>query len=141
MKHFTGDRPSCFCEVQHAGSHVHPTTVVTQPVTTGDTLNLVWDEVFEIDPWQEGEPLEFTIYDKGLIGAKTEGKVLLPAEAFFPNGFSGMLNISALPGAFLQVDVQILPTMAVETPMTDAAPSGVDTPQKLGISILEARGL
>ena len=66
---------------------------------------------------------------------------MLPAEAFFPNGFSGMLNISALPGAFLQVDVQILPTVAAETPMTEAAPSGVDTPQKLGISILEARGL
>jgi len=157
LNHFTGDHPYCVCEVKHADSHAHPTTAETHPVTTGDTLNPVWDEAFEIDPWQEGESLEFTIYDKGLIGSKTEGKVVLPAESFFPNGFSGMINISALPGAFLQVEIQILPT---ETPMTDAAPSGVDTqgepspaeacadgaapattPQKLGVSILEAHGL
>jgi len=153
LNHFTGDRPYCVCEVKHADAHAHPTKAETQPVTTGDTLNPVWDEAFEIDPWQEGESLEFTIYDKGLIGSKTEGKVLLPAESFFPNGFSGMINISALPGAFLQVDVQILPTMAAETPMTEspaliaqtpAAPAEAGasvTTHKLGISILEAHGL
>ena len=151
LNHFTGDHPYCVCEVKHADSHAHPTMAETQPVTTGDVLNPVWDEAFEIDPWQEGESLEFTIYDKGLIGAKTEGKVLLPAEAFFPNGFSGMINISALPGAFLQVDVQILPTTGVEAPMaespaplTHAVPAEAcakEATQKLGISILEAQGL
>jgi len=160
MNKFTGDHPYCVCEVKHADSHAHPTTAETHPVTTGDTLNPVWDEAFEIDPWQEGESLEFTIYDKGLIGSKTEGKVLLPADTFFPNGFSGMVNISALPGAFLQVEIQILPTGEAEALMTDAAPAGVDTycepspakacaddaapvtgPQKLGVSILEAHGL
>jgi len=152
LNHFTGDRPYCVCEVKRADSYAQPTTAETQPVTTGDTLNPVWDEAFEIDPWQEGESLEFTIYDEGLLGAKTEGKVLLPAETFFPNGFSGMINISALPGAFLQVDVQILPTtggveaLMVESPapVTYAAPAEAcanGATQKLGISILEAQGL
>lgn len=108
MNHFTGDHPYCVCEVKHADSDAHPTKAETKPVTTGDTLNPIWDEAFEIDPWQEGEALEFTIYDKGLLGAKTEGKVLLPADVFFPMGFNGMLSISDIPGALLQVEVQIL---------------------------------
>jgi len=108
MNHFTGDHPYCVCEVKHADSHSKPTKAETKPVTTGDTLNPVWDEAFEIDPWHEGEPLEFTIYDKGLLGSKTEGKVLLPAHEFFPGGFNGMLSISEIPDAFLQVEVQVL---------------------------------
>jgi len=108
MNHFTGDHPYCVCEVKHSDSHAHPTKAETKPVSTGDTLNPIWDEAFEIDPWQEGEALEFTIYDKGLLGAKTEGRVELPADAFFPTGFNGMLSISDIPGALLQVEVQIL---------------------------------
>jgi len=127
LNQFTGDHPYCVCEVKHAHAHANPTKAETHPVNTGDTLNPVWDEAFEIDPWHEGESLEFTIYDKGLIGAKTEGKVLLPTESFFPNGFHGMLNISELPGAFLQVEVQILNPVAGDRPMTCAAPFVVDT--------------
>jgi len=44
----------------------------------------------------------------------------MPAETFFPNGFSGMIKISALPGAFLQIDVQILPLAGVEAPMAES---------------------
>jgi hypothetical protein len=120
LNHFTGDHPYCVCEVK---SHAGPAKAETKPVTSGDTLNPVWDEAFEIDPWQEGESLEFTIYDQGLIGAKTEGKALLPAESFFPNGFHGMLPISDLPESFLQVEVQILKS---ETPITYAAPFTVN---------------
>jgi len=112
MNHFTGDHPYCVCEVKHADSHSNPTKAETKPVESGDTLNPIWDEAFEIDPWHEGEPLEFTIYDKGLLGSRTEGKVLLPAHDFFPMGFNGMLSISEIPGAFLQVEVQILGTQS-----------------------------
>jgi hypothetical protein len=140
LNHFTGDHPYCVCEVKHSDSHAHPTTAETQPVRTGDALNPVWDEAFEIDPWQEGESIEFTIYDKGLMGAKTQGRVLLPAESFFPNGFCGTLNISGLPEASLQVDVQVLsdgaahgdvepsPDFTVQTPIEPSPDLTAQTP-------------
>jgi len=127
LKNFTGAHPYCVCEVKHANAHANPIKAETQLVTAGDTLNPVWDEAFEIDNWHEGESLEFTIYDKGVTGPKTEGKVLLPTESFFPHGFNGMLNISDLPGAFLHVEVQIFNPMAGETPMTCAVPFAVGT--------------
>jgi len=108
MNHFTGDHPYCVCEVQHFDKNVQATKVETQPVTSGDTLNPVWDEAWEIEPWYQGEALEFTVYDKGLVGSKTEGKVVLPSESFFPNGFNGMLSISGLEHATLQVEIQIV---------------------------------
>jgi len=145
-----GLNPYCVCEVKHADAHGNTTKAETQPVTSGDILNPVWDETFEIGPWHEGESLEFTIYDKGLTGAKTEGKVLLPTESFFPNGFNETLNISDLPGAFLQVEVQILDSTAGETTNGSAASTDIMPPQqsvehmdpqRLGISILEVHGL
>jgi len=106
MNHFTGDHPYVQCEVKHLDRHARKTTAATKPVTDGDTHNPVFNERLEIDGWQPGEDLEFTIYDKGLIGAKTEGKVLLPSANFYPQGFNGMLPISGLPNALLQVAVQ-----------------------------------
>ena len=65
-----------------------------------------------------------SVYDKGLIGSKTEGKVVLAPELFFPNGFSGMLGISGLPHAMLHVIIRPLGPMAEntaeETVATDA---------------------
>jgi len=106
MNHFTGDHPYVQCEVKHMDRHARKTTAATKPVTEGDTHNPVWNERLEIDGWQPGEDLEFTVYDKGLIGAKTEGKVLLPSANFYPQGFNGMLPISGLPNALLQIAVQ-----------------------------------
>jgi len=111
MNHFTGDHPYCVCDVQHIDKTAQATKVETQPVTSGDTLNPVWDEAWEIEPWLQGEALEFTVYDKGLIGSKTEGKVVLSSETFFPNGFSGMLSLSGLQNATLQVEVQVVGTV------------------------------
>jgi len=106
MNHFTGDHPYVVVEVKHEDSHQRKTTAQTKPVTVGDTQNPFWDEALELEPWNPGEALEFIVYDKGLLGSKTEGKVLLPSEMFYPNGFNGMLNISGLPFAKLQVAVQ-----------------------------------
>merc|ERR1719242_384457 len=72
MNHFTGDHPYVQCEVKHLDRHQRTTKVATKPVTQGDTLSPVWNERLEIQPWQPGEDLEFTVYDKGLIGARTE---------------------------------------------------------------------
>merc|ERR1712048_1235495 len=107
MNNFTGDHPYCTCEVKHM-HHAGTTRMETKPVTEGDTLNPFWGETHVLEPWHEGEPLEFSVYDKGLIGSKTEGKVVLGPELFFPNGFSGMLSISGLPHAMLHVIVRPL---------------------------------
>jgi len=139
MNHFTGDHPYCVCEVQHIDKSVQATKVETQPVTSGDTLNPVWDEAWEIEPWYQGEALEFTVYDKGVLGKKTEGKVVLASETFFPNGFNGALSISGLENiATLQVEVQLVGTVGgpevpvpVPTAMNYGAPptySNFETP-------------
>merc|ERR1712156_252477 len=114
MNHFTGDHPYVVCEVKHRDYSLTATKVETKPVTDGDTLSPFWGETHTLEPWHEGEPLEFTVYDKGLLGSKTEGKVVLAPELFFPNGFSGMLSISGLPQALLHVIVRPLGPIAAD---------------------------
>jgi len=75
---------------------------------SSDTQNPFWGETHYLDSWQPGEPLEFSIYDKGLIGSKTEGKAVLPSEMFSPQGFTGKIPISGLPHALLHVIVRVL---------------------------------
>jgi len=123
MNNFTGDHPYVMCEVKHLGHHERTTRVETSPVTDGDVLNPFWGETHHLDPWHMGEALEFTVYDKGLIGSKTEGKVILPSEYFQAQGFSGMLQISGLPHALLHVIVRPTGPSAVESagdPITEA---------------------
>merc|ERR550532_2885670 len=105
LNHFTGDHPYCVCEVKHLEPNATRTKAETKPVTEGDTINPVWNEVLELERWQPGEALEFTIYDKGLIGSKTEGRAMLPSEYFYPNGFRGMISVVGLPDARLRVEV------------------------------------
>jgi len=107
MNHFTGDHPYVTCEIKHF-DEAKTTKIETKPVTEGDTQNPFWGETHYFDSWHHGEPLEFTIYDKGLIGSKTEGKAVLPSEIFSPQGFTGMLPISGSPHALLHVIVRVL---------------------------------
>merc|ERR1712129_536183 len=69
MNHFTGDHPYVTCEVKGVDGHSH-TKVETKPLTEGDTLNPFWGETHTVEPWNLGENLEFSVYDKGLIGSK-----------------------------------------------------------------------
>jgi len=108
MNNFTGDNPYVTCEVKHLDPSAEMTRVETKPVAEGDTLNPFWGETHDVEPWYEGESLEFTVYDEGLVASKTEGKVLLPSDLFFPQGFSGMVAISGLPHALLHVIVRPL---------------------------------
>jgi len=131
MNHFTGDHPYVLCEVKHHDSSLEETKVETKPVTDGDTQNPFWGETHTLGPWHEGEPLEFTVYDEGLIGSKTEGKVVLGPELFFPNGFSGMLSISGLPHAMLHVIIRPLgPVVAENTPVEILFTDGVTESKK-----------
>jgi len=110
-----GDQPYVTCEVKHADSSAE-TKVETKTVTEGDTLNPFWGETLHLEPWHEGEPLEFTVSDQGLTSSKTEGKVVLTPEVFFPNGFSGTLMVSGLPEALLDVIVRPLGRVVSASP-------------------------
>merc|ERR1719383_1571202 len=105
LNHFTGDHPYCVCEVKHVQLHATRTKAETKQVVEGDTINPIWNETLELEHWQPGEALEFTIYDKGLIGSRTEGKAMLPSEFFYPNGFRGMISVIGLPDARLRVEL------------------------------------
>jgi len=119
MNHFTGDHPYVTCQVRHLDEHTELVKVETKPVTEGDTLNPFWGETHTLGPWSPGEALEFTVYDKGLVGAKTEGKVVVTPEFFYPQGFSGMLAISGLPHATLHVIIRPLGAMVTEAPAAE----------------------
>jgi len=139
MNHFTGDHPYVTCQVRHLDERTEVVKVETKPATEGDTLNPFWGETHTLGPWSPGEALEFTIYDKGLLGAKTEGKVVLPTEAFYPQGFSGMLTISGLPHATLHVIIRSLGAMvteaaAAETLTTDATTESKKKKKKVKVS-------
>jgi len=118
MNHFTGDQPYVTCQVRHLDNRTEVVKVETKPATEGDTLNPFWGETHTLGPWSPGEALEFTVYDKGLIGAKTEGKVVLTPEFFYPHGFTGMLAISGLPHATLHVIIRPLGAMVTEDTTT-----------------------
>jgi len=150
MNHFTGDHPYVTCEIKRADGEVE-IKANTKPVIEGDTLNPIWDEMLELESWQPGETLEFTVYDQGLVGSKTEGKTLLPSEFFYPHGFQGMLAIIGLPDARLSVAVQVAGAQD-EKPSSEQDPGlatcgapeackNVAVPQRLAVSILQAHGL
>merc|ERR1711971_774448 len=99
MNNFTGNSPYVTCEVKHLDAAAETTRVKTNAVKEGDKLNPFWGETLNLEPWCEGESLEFTVYDKGLVASKTEGKAVLSPDLFFPQGFTGMIEISGLPHA------------------------------------------
>jgi len=121
MNHFTGDHPYVTCQVQHLDESKEVVKVETKPATEGDMLNPFWGETHTLSPWSSGEALEFTVYDKGLISAKTEGKILIPPELFYPQGFSGMLAISGLPHALLHVIIRPLGPVVSEAPAAETS--------------------
>merc|ERR1712000_495647 len=60
---------------------------------------------------------EFTIYDKGVLGRRTEGNVIVPSHVFFPNGCEATFPISGHVNAKLYF--RIYPAMLQES---DIAP-------------------
>jgi hypothetical protein len=99
---FTGDNMYCVASVKHTDKKAKATSCQTAKI---QSLNPTWNETHELGPWSEGDALEFTVYDKGMIGSKTEGTAILTSERFFPNGFDGQLPISGHPHAALHVKV------------------------------------
>eukprot|EP00927_Polykrikos_kofoidii_P034426 TRINITY_DN29221_c0_g1_i1.p1 TRINITY_DN29221_c0_g1~~TRINITY_DN29221_c0_g1_i1.p1 ORF type:complete len:341 (-),score=54.77 TRINITY_DN29221_c0_g1_i1:96-1118(-) len=108
LKHlnFLGDAPYCVCEVKHMDQKTTPSSFRTQ--TVSKSLDPVWNETHELNNWHPGEALEFIIYDKGLIGARTEGRCSLPSSLFYPHGFEGEIPLHGLLEA--SVYVRVIPT-------------------------------
>jgi hypothetical protein len=117
LKHLNllGDAPWCLCKVLRGDTLAQPSCCKTAAVK--GTLEPVWDETHEI-LWKVGEAIEFTVYDKGLIGSKTEGKVVVPSDKFFPDGFEGSLSISGLPHALLYVRLKSLTDDVWSSPLS-----------------------
>eukprot|EP00929_Paragymnodinium_shiwhaense_P060295 TRINITY_DN3012_c0_g2_i1.p1 TRINITY_DN3012_c0_g2~~TRINITY_DN3012_c0_g2_i1.p1 ORF type:complete len:1121 (-),score=199.79 TRINITY_DN3012_c0_g2_i1:120-3482(-) len=110
------DAPWCTCEVKHMDRRIRPSRC--QTVALAKTQEPRWNETQLLERWQVGEPLEFSVlaahYDKGYVGSRTEGKVVVPSRLFYPQGFEGELPISGLENAFLRL--RILPPGVVEPP-------------------------
>eukprot|EP00927_Polykrikos_kofoidii_P046074 TRINITY_DN4025_c0_g1_i2.p1 TRINITY_DN4025_c0_g1~~TRINITY_DN4025_c0_g1_i2.p1 ORF type:complete len:1805 (+),score=345.92 TRINITY_DN4025_c0_g1_i2:578-5416(+) len=104
LKHlnFVGDNPWVACEVKHTEKKEKPSKFSTKALHK--TLEPAWNEVHVLD-WHEGEALEFTVYDKGLLGSKTEGKVSVDSAKFFPTAFEGALSLAGLECAKLFVRI------------------------------------
>jgi hypothetical protein len=118
MMHLKGDEVYCTCEVKHADKRTRSVRCQTKPYKS---LDPDWDEDFELDPWHVGELLEFGVFDKGVIGSKKEGTVLLRSDQFYPNGFEGELELVGAAGSKLSVAVAVI-SKDTETPLA-AAPT------------------
>jgi len=106
MNHFCADKPYCVCEVNHADKRAKSTKIQTKPVTMAKKEdNAEWNEEHVVEPWNAGEELVFTVYDKGLMGSKVEAKCVLPSEYFWPTGFQGEVPFEGLPEGLLFVSV------------------------------------
>eukprot|EP00927_Polykrikos_kofoidii_P085695 TRINITY_DN9385_c3_g1_i1.p1 TRINITY_DN9385_c3_g1~~TRINITY_DN9385_c3_g1_i1.p1 ORF type:complete len:839 (-),score=202.87 TRINITY_DN9385_c3_g1_i1:94-2460(-) len=104
---FAGDAPRCACEVKRLVSN-DETDRQAKWITKAAprTLEPVWNETFDVDTWSVGEPLEFTVFDTGLFGDQPiEGKVSLPSDSFYPDGFEGDLPISGLSSVSLYLHI------------------------------------
>lgn len=122
LKHlnYSDDAPWCQCMVRHADRREAPSMCKTEALK--NSLDPEWNETHVLEHWQVGEPLEFTIYDGGLIGSKTEGKVTLPSDRFYPGGFDGELAINGLDNAALHIRIRPL----------GCALTGASAPRSLG---------
>jgi len=80
----------------------------TQGQTKGlKTLFPEWNEEFVLTGWREGDPLAFTIYDKGAIASKSEGTAKLNSDQFYPGDFDSYLSFSDAPGEQCRLYVQV----------------------------------
>jgi len=69
----------------------------------------VWNEAHVIEGYFPGDSLEFTVCDQGMMGHRSEGKVLIDHTHFYnEQGFEGDLPIDGLPHATLSVRIHCL---------------------------------
>jgi len=103
-------KPDCYCVVTRGGKEIFRTKTIDNSLTPN------WAEDFELSEYNDGEELEFKVWDKDLIGSDYLGKVVLTKEQFAANGVNGDFemeeagtNIRAYLSLKIQVQGQDLP--------------------------------
>merc|ERR1712232_972763 len=86
----TGDNPWCQCKVVKTGK-------VCNTAAIKGTLDPEWNESHDL-LYTVGEPLEFTVFDKGAVGSKTEGTATITSDQLQSGGFDGELEIRTEKG-------------------------------------------
>jgi hypothetical protein len=108
-QNMVGDHWYVTCEIKRRnGKRANPHAGKITTNTIDKNLEPVWNELHHLEGWVQGDDLEFTVCDKGLFGSKTQGKVTLPHENFYPNGWEGEVPLEdtyGAPGALLGVRV------------------------------------
>lgn len=106
LLNLAGDTVACTCEVKHSvEKKLQPSRFETKAVSNMPD-QVIWQETHEVEDWSVGDPLEFSVLDRGAASTlKTpSGTVLVPSGNFFPNGFEGDVAIAA-GGASLHVQI------------------------------------
>jgi len=98
------------CEIKRRhGKRPNPHAGQITTNTIDKNLDPVWNELHHLEGWVQGDDLEFSVCDKGMFGHKVQGKVTLPHENFYPNGWEGEVPLDedayGHPGALLGVRV------------------------------------
>lgn len=102
----SGDSPWCACEVLRKGRRSRNATGFKTEALK-NTLDPEWNETHSIEGWAVGDALEFTIYNQGLLSSRTEGRVILESDRFFPDGFEGDLTIDGVDGGTLSICIGV----------------------------------
>jgi len=76
-------KPDCYCVATRGGTELHKTKTIK------DSLTPHWAEEFDVFDYNDGEELEFKVWDSDVIGADYLGKVVLKQEQFMVNGLNG----------------------------------------------------
>lgn len=122
QNHFVGDAPYCVCTAARADKN--PKVSKCRTKSLQNTLQPEWNEDHVIDPWNVGEALEFEVFDEGILSARSSGKASLASEQFYPQGFSGELELRDAPvGARLYVRIHAVKHAANAALRLSAAPT------------------
>jgi len=76
-------KPDCYCVATRGSTEVYRTKVIQNSLTP------LWAEEFDVFEFNDGEELEFKVWDSDLTGADYLGKVVLVKEQFMVDGVNG----------------------------------------------------
>eukprot|EP00929_Paragymnodinium_shiwhaense_P123341 TRINITY_DN9707_c0_g1_i1.p1 TRINITY_DN9707_c0_g1~~TRINITY_DN9707_c0_g1_i1.p1 ORF type:complete len:1355 (-),score=353.12 TRINITY_DN9707_c0_g1_i1:512-4576(-) len=114
-----GASPWCSCVIKHADNREKPSRCDTKALPR--TTEPRWDETHELEEWQSGDALEFSVFFKSLFwGPKLQGTVLIPSEKFYPGPLDATLPLDGQDNARLHVRVSVVPDQQALQPQPRA---------------------